>query len=260
MDEDPAKNLLHLSYNRYEILTLITEGEFDKREIESQIDASRPTIDRAFRELEDTGILNSEGTTYELTNFGELYCETFTQTADAFGTLASVKEILSRLPRDASIDMQLLEGASVYQAKEHASQEPFMEVINIARQASEISGYSSSLMPYYVDVFHSLIVEEGIPATLVVTEDVVETARENYADKSNEVIQAEHATVYATPKVKTYGLLVADETVAVPIGSERDRLQAVIVNDTGEAMQWAMEYIDRLIEPEQAHVITASQD
>ncbi|MFB6178196.1 MAG: helix-turn-helix transcriptional regulator [Halorientalis sp.] len=246
-------DIFHVFYKRYDILKCICDGQIDKREVEDQIDSSRPTIDRAYRELEDLGMLTSTGTCYELTSFGDLCCTEFARTEDALQTISSMKEILSYLPRDAGLDLGLLKGAEVHYAQEHAPQEPFMEIVNVAMGASEVAGYSSTIMPHYVDSFHSLVVEGEVPTTLVFTEDVIETGYENYEQKFGEIVEADHATVYETSLVYTYGVAIGDDAVAVPVGDELDRLQAVIVNDTEAAVTWGHDFLGGIIESEQTH-------
>lgn len=258
MGSNSVADLLHLAHKRYDVLRLVADGELDKAAIESRIEASRPTVDRAFRELEDAGVVTSEGTTYELTRFGALYCETLREATDALGTLAPANELLSSLPRDAAVGRAMLDGAEVYQADPHASQEPFAEVVALARDASAVRGYSSSLMPHYVDAFRSLVVEEEVPTTLVLTEDVVETARERYGTAFGAIVRAPHATLYETSVVTTYGLLVTDDAVAVPVGSERDRLRGVISNDTSAAREWATDRLERLVESDATRPVEAA--
>jgi predicted transcriptional regulator len=253
MNADSVAEILHVFYKRYEIMECICDGQLDKRELEDRIDSSRPTIDRAYRELENLGMITSSGTSYELTNFGEICCTEFVRTTGVLQTLADMEDVLSYLPRDAGLDLGLLEGADVHYAQDHAPQEPFMEIIDVTTGASEVSGYSSTIMPHYVDAFHSLIVEMEVPTTLVFTEDVVETGYENYAEEFSEIVDAECSTIYATEHVHTYGAAIGDGVVAVPVGDELDRLQAVIVNDTAAAVSWGEDFMETLIGSEKTH-------
>lgn len=111
-------------------------------------------------------------------------------------------------------------------------------------------------MPHYVDAFHSLVVDAGIPTTLVFTEDVVETGNENYAEKFGEIVSADNSTIYATSQVYTYGTVIGDGTVAVPVGNERDRLHAVIVNDTDSAVEWANDFLEQIIASDQTYRVS----
>jgi len=257
MSTGSVTDIFHIFYKRYDIIKCICDDQLDKRTVEARLDVSRPTVDRAYRELEDIGILTSTGTSYELTSFGVLCCAEFHRVEATLRTLAETKDLLSYLPKDTAIDMRLLRGADIHYAQDHAPQEPLMEVVDVAVDASEINGYSSTITPHYVDAFHALIVEDGTPATLVFTEDVVETGYTNYTEKFGDIVAADHTTVYATELVYTYGAAIGDEAVAVPVGDELDRLQAVIVNDSDDARACASDFLGELITAEQTRNVTA---
>lgn len=252
MEMDSAADLFHLAFKRYEILQHLAAGRLDKRTVAAEIEASRPTLDRAYRELEDVGVLTSTGTAYELTTFGKLLCREFVQCQDTFETLTDARDVLAHLPQDAAVDMRLLEGATIHRAEANVPQKPQTKVAELAVGASEIEGYSRTLNPHYASVFHSLVVEEGVPVTLVFTEDVVAAAREQYPEKFAALCRADQSTIYSTPTVDSHGLLVADGTVGATVGEDRDNLQAVIINDSDAAVEWAREYFDRLLAPEAA--------
>lgn len=256
MNGDDAESLFHLLHKRYDVLQCLCAGELDKRTVEERIDASRPTIDRAFRELEAEGLLTSTGTTYELTNFGERCCAAFREADETLRTLDGARDLLAHLPADAGFDQRLLDGATIHHAEEHAPQAPLVKVVEIGRQASDIRGYSSIITQQYVSQFHDIVVEQGTPTTLVFTEDVVETGRGSYTPEFEAIVAADNATVHVTPNVFTYGVIVGDGTVAVPVGSELDRLRAVLVNDTDAAVAWAEEFLDRALDAESARELS----
>jgi predicted transcriptional regulator len=235
-------------YNRRtELLGLVCNGTLDKRTAQERVDCSRPTIDRSFRELEELGVVTSVGTTYELTKFGQLLCEEFTRTRATVSTLADLSDVLSDLPDDCEIDMQLLDGASVRRAAEHAPQEPFLDIVDVADGASAIRGYSSTVMPSYVDAFASLVLEDEVPATFAFTTDVVETLARNYPDRFEQVRRADHVEIHEIATTSGYGLLVVDDTVAVPVGGDGGGLAAVIVNDSDGARAWADDRFEALL-------------
>ncbi|MFC7142172.1 helix-turn-helix transcriptional regulator [Halosimplex aquaticum] len=250
MGPESVSDVLDIYTRRTDLLCLVCAGTLDKRELERQVDCSRPTIDRSFRELEEMGVLRSSGTAHELTAFGQLFCREFTRTRATLTTLTELSDVLSVLPRDSPIDMRLLRGATVHRAKEHAPQEPFLDVVDAAADATEIRGYSSTVLPSYVDAFYSLVVEEGMTATLVFTSDVVETLERNYPDRFADLVEAGHTAVYETATTEMYGLLVGDDVVAVPVGDDGGSLEGIIVNDTAAALAWGEACFEDLVSAE----------
>ncbi|MEA5388779.1 hypothetical protein VB773_04070 [Haloarculaceae archaeon H-GB2-1] len=97
METDSVSELLKMAAKRHDFLLALHDGILSKSEMEQSVDASRPTIDRAFRELEDAGLLSSQGTSYELTNFGYLFCDQFSQTVRTYETLSDARTLLSHL-------------------------------------------------------------------------------------------------------------------------------------------------------------------
>jgi predicted transcriptional regulator len=247
MGRDTASELLGLASKRADVLLALHEGTRSKREMATAVDVSRPTVDRAFRELEDVGVLTSQGTTYELTSFGRLFCEQVDRIVRTHDTLAEARDLLSYLPRDTSIDMRLVEGATVHEAAAYAPQEAFKEVVDLVDEAEEVRGYSSTVYPFYVDVFTEQILDARAETTLVLTEDVVDTLERNYREEFEAVTAAENFDLYETPVVETYGVVLADGRVAVTVGDARDRMRGVVVNDTDEAAAWATEFLDSLV-------------
>lgn len=252
MGTDSVEKLLKIYQQRHNVLRLFSDGIFDKQAVEARLDVSRPTLDRVYRDLEANNILTSVGTTYDLTAFGDFVCRNLEQSRRVLEPLAELEPILSELPADAGIDRRLLDGADVLQADDHVPMEPFMTIVEDAREANQIQGYSTSLRPYIVEAFYSLIMDEGIPTTLVLRDVVVDAVYENFEEQFEEILAADHATIYETPITETYGLVMADETVAVPVADQPVGIQAVIVNDTDAALEWGTELLDRLINAEQA--------
>lgn len=250
MTADSVADVLHLFHKRYDVFKCLCDEEFDKGVVEERTGASRPTVDRAFRELEDAGVLTSAGTTFELTNFGRCCCAEFERIDERLGALTEVADLLAHLPGDATVDRRVLDGADVHYAQDHAPHEPLAEVVEVAAAADEIAGYSSVITPHYVDAFHSLLVEGDTTARLVFTEGVVETGLENYPERFGALLDADNTTVYITERAYTYGAIVGDGRVAVPVGDHRDRLLAVLTNDTDAAVAWATAFVDGVADDE----------
>ncbi len=246
MVADSVEELLKISHQRQDLLQLFAAGIFDKQAVEAELDVSRPTLDRVYRDLESSGILTSAGTTYELTAFGDFVCRNLERSRRILEPLSNVQHALSELPADAGIDRRLLDGADVMQVKEHIPMEPFMKIVEDARESNQITGYSPSLRPYFVESFYSLIMDEGIPTTLVLRDVVVDAVYDNYEAKFEDILAVDHTTIYETPINETYGIIMADETVAVPLGDQPMGVKAVILNDTEAAVDWGAEFLDRL--------------
>lgn len=108
MAESEADALLSVLIKRQPLLELIRYGTTDKRELENELEISRPTIDRAFRNLEGFDIISSSGTDYEMTLFGRYLFEEVTNARDTVETLEKSKPLLKHLPPAAELPIQVI--------------------------------------------------------------------------------------------------------------------------------------------------------
>ncbi|MFC7195814.1 hypothetical protein ACFQL4_16235 [Halosimplex aquaticum] len=249
MGPESVSDVLDIYTRRTDLLCLVCAGTLDKRELERQVDCSRPTIDRSFRELEEMGVLRSSGTAHELTAFGQLFCREFTRTRATLTTLTELSDVLSVLPGTrrstcgcCGVPPSTVRKSTLPRSRFWTSWTP----PRTRRRYGATRARSSS----YVDAFYSLVVEEGMTATLVFTSDVVETLERNYPDRFADLVEAGHTAVYETATTEMYGLLVGDDVVAVPVGDDGGSLEGIIVNDTAAALAWGEACFEDLVSAE----------
>lgn len=247
MTELSRDDLLHLLATRHEMIEPICGGTLDKKAIEESLDVSRPTVDRAFRELEELGLLQSSGTTYELTRFGRLFCDRVDHQLAQIEEMVEFASILSHLPQSASIDERLLAGAEVIQTERHAPLTPISEVGRLVDNADRIKAYTNVILPHYVSFIHRRVLEEGMAATVILSEGVMERAFSEYTDEINALIDHERFSLVKSEESLPYGIIVIDdEIVGVAIRDENNHLRGALVNYSEEAIEWATEQLEAL--------------
>lgn len=252
-------DLLHLIATRHEMIGPICGGTLEKQTIEEVLDISRPTVDRAFRELEELGLLESTGTTYGLTRFGRLFCDRFDDQLDQIDEMVDLADLLSHLPESASIDDRLLSGAEVIQTEKHAPLTPISEVSRLIETAKEVAGYSNVILPHYVSFVHERVLDEGMSATIVLSEGVMERALSDYMAELGELMEADHFTLVKSTESLPYGFVVVDgETVGVAIRDGQNHLRGALLNYTDEAVEWAREHLDSLVAGGEEYEFTRS--
>lgn len=240
-------DLLHLIATRHEMIEPLCDGELEKRRIEETLDVSRPTVDRAFRELEELGLLESRGTTYELTRFGRLFCDRFDAQISQLDEMVELASILSHLPESAAIGERMLSGAQVKQTQKHAPLSPISSVGRLAASAEKIEGYTNVILPHYVTFIRDRVLENGLDARIILSEGVMKQAFAEYADEINELIEANGTRLVKTHEDLPYGIVVLDDEIAgVSIRDEENRLRGVLVNYSDSAVDWAKEQLDEL--------------
>jgi len=252
-------DLLHLLATRHEMIDPICNGSLDKRSIRRRLDVSRPTVDRAFRELEELGMLTSTGTAYELTRFGRLFCERFHDQVSTVDQMVEVGDLLAHLPGSAAIDERMLEGARVLETEPHAPLAPLTEVGELATDADRIEGYTNALLPNYVSFVKRGVSSKGMGARIILPEAVMEVAFEEYMEQLSELLDAPEFTLVKTHETIPFGVLVVDdEAVGVSIRDDENRLRGALVNESAAAVEWATEQLDRLAATGEEYEFTRS--
>lgn len=249
MTEVSRDDLLDLLATRHRMIEPLCDGLLDKQVIQERVDVSRPTVDRAFREFEELGLLESTGTTYEITRFGRLFCDRLEEQLDHIDEMVELASLLSHLPESTSIDDRLLSGAEVIQTDPQAPLSPISQLEEIMTDAEYIIGYSNVVLPHYVNFFHHQVVEEDLDATIILSEGVMDRVLEEYPEKAKEVTAVEGFSFVTSPESLPYGIRLIDgEIVGVAIRDEENRLQGVLVNDSADAVEWAEERLAALEE------------
>ena len=128
MSSPPPSNILETVKKRGAFLRCLSEGIDDKRDIEDELNVSRSTVNRAFCELEEMGILQDDHGNYDLTLHGKLAYQRYQDLTGAYNHLSEAMELSVHLPADTRIDMRLLEGGEVSLSERQTPQGPFERI------------------------------------------------------------------------------------------------------------------------------------
>lgn len=126
---DDNDSLLKLLFKRGDVLHGICGNETDKKAIQAQLGISRPTVDRAFRELGEAGVLKTVGTSHELTLFGLLSCQVNRHLEQLSKALVASERIFPYHTPDIPIDFRLMYHADYIYPDDFAPQQKFLELI-----------------------------------------------------------------------------------------------------------------------------------
>lgn len=240
MTEFDVDGLLHLLNKRRTILENILDGNSGKRELEDKLDISRPTIDRAFRNLEKYGVISSVGTEYKMTMFGKLIYEQFLNSYNIIEILSESQSVLEQLPCNFELPVDVLTDGSIHLSNPKVPDEPFLE----AQELLQDSGSFVAMLPVvntecFRTVFDSVI-ENGNSGELIVPDEVMEILFTNYRDKVETLLSTEHCSLMSTIESTPLGIIVFNDNIAwVGIYAKNGALLGGIVNDTYGAVEWA---------------------
>lgn len=245
MDDYLPAELMSILVKRRALIGYIRTSTMDKRELEEKLDVSRPTIDRAFRELEDGDIISSIGTDYELTLFGKLVHDEFADTWRSIEKITEAHPLLEQLPPDLDFPAGFFDAGEIHLSNPKVQAEPFQHVWDLLEGCDEFEALLPVMTPEYLRRFHDTVVKQGISGEIVLEEDVEGTLFASYEEMLTDLLDIEHCSLWSTKRAIPIGLVVVDGTVLWtgfygPAGG----LRGAIVNESDVAVTWGNEQFE----------------
>jgi len=238
---------------REDVLDELLEGPLHKRDLVDRLEASRSTVDRAIRELEETPLVEHREGGYVATLVGRLALGCYREHRRGSRAVFDANTALEPLPNDCDLPREFVSRAEVRVASEPAPYRPVERVHRTIRDADRFRAllpvlYDSRLLECCYD--HAI--EEGNPAGLVAAGSVVETVREDFPEQLKEKAACDWFTL-RTGETPSYGLLLATRRVettatALVFSEPLGKVHAVLETGDPGALQWAEERFERSLE------------
>lgn len=237
MDNLGPSKLLNLCINRHDLLHKFREGITDKRELTAELDISRPTVDRAFRDLEECEIFVSDGTDYEMTLFGELVVEQVQTAMSSLEKLIVVRHMIKDLPRDIDIPTELFLAGDIHRSTPQAPSEPLRLISDSIAGSREFVMLLPVINPEYVRMLHEAITEQEKSGEIILPTETVEILFSNYRNELNDIIASVQCELYQTKRSISYDLVIVDESVLwASFYGPAGGLRGAIVNESDDVI------------------------
>jgi predicted transcriptional regulator len=151
---------LALSANRVEVLSVLSEEAATRRDLESRIDASQPTLGRVLRDLADRRWITYDGERYAATATGQLIVEEFTDLWETVETELKLREVIEWLPTEAiEFDLRHLTDATITIPSQTRPGAPVQRVLELLRASTDVQIFSHAFNEQSLDVIHHRTVE-----------------------------------------------------------------------------------------------------
>ena len=236
MSEPAGVDLLRLLSHRGALLTCVSEGTQDRRELVAELAVSRSTVNRGIRDLESAGLIVERSDGFDLTRYGRLALDVYL-TGE---TLATVEPLVEWLP--PGLPLATIRNAEVVFAEPPVPQRPLDDIRSMIDGASEVVALAPAVFPSILESTVETVERTGLDATVVVDETVVEGLWSERADVVREGLEAEGYTLLSTDREVTFGLLVSDDRVAsIGVHDDAGRLLGLLVNEDRRTIEWAQE-------------------
>ncbi len=241
-----GRALLETLIQRDAVLHRLQEGVAHKRDLVEDLDQSRSTLDRAVRELVDSGLAERRDEGYAATAAGRLALEQLGDVRDGLEDIVAAQAVLEPLPGEAVPPTDAVVGSRVLSASEPA---PYRPLERLHERISGATGYRAVLPalddPRHVRLLYEHVVTAGNEADLTVSPDLFDTLREEFPRRLAAMAGTAGFDLAVASAVPPYGLLIlegpgADEsTVALEVFSPGGGVHGVLLSGTQGAAAWA---------------------
>ncbi|MCU4740963.1 transcriptional regulator [Halobacteria archaeon AArc-m2/3/4] len=237
------RDVLQTLSRRHDLLSCLENGSRYKRDLVAELSVSRSTIDRGIRELESVEFVERCSGAFRLTAAGRLALSEYRRRLESLGAITDCSEILTDIPPEAPMSVDLLVGASVTQPKPHAPNEPIGAVVDLLEEADRFRGFATAQrLPRLRDRLYELTTAGQLDAEAIFTEELAAFLLENHAQQMRDVLCDGHFDMYSISTLP-YGLGIVEtpscSRAFVVVHGDSGAVRGVIQNDTQAALEWA---------------------
>lgn len=228
---------------RGDCLAALVATPRSKRDLGEALEMPRSTLDRAVRELEDAGLIETDGGGYRATALGHVASRVHAEYRSALADACAAADVLADLPPETPLGREFLEDAAVSESAPFAPDGVVDELFASVADADHVRGVAPVALTGHTDEFHERALAGGGRLTLVLSSAVVETLRETDSWEDN--LQADGMTVSEADVPFSFGLWLTDAEAGVVVYTDTG-IRAVLRNDTDAALAWAEAQYDRV--------------
>lgn len=244
MGAESVTELVDVVSRRAPVLGLLADGTREKRELRDRLGVSRSTAYKARRELEEAGLVRTDGDRVELTQFGRLAHRHYDAFVGGFQRVAAARPLLDAVPNDATVPLALVVRGQQVLVERHAPERPLARFEELTEAADRIQCLSPVAMPRYLPRIRERVTADDLALELVLESGAVE--RLDADEDFRAALETDCVAVYESETNLPYGLVLLDDApVAFVAYTEQGTVAGLVVSDDPDACAWAIAAYER---------------
>lgn len=237
-------DMARLVAQRTSIMAALRGPVRSKRDLASELDVSRSTVDRGVRELEAAGLIERIDGGLALTLPGRLVLDSYETHTDELAGIEQADDVLAEFSRDLDLPAALFRNPTVDTPNRHAPHRPSSTLRDLLADATDVKHYATGIRPEYSDHYWG-IVEDGHLDVVATPEVVAESLQEN-RDTLTNAFESGNFTLAETTESRPYSVVIADDRDVCVLLYDDHALQVVVRNDNPDTVDWALEQFDTI--------------
>lgn len=236
------------SKTRVRLVKLLHKNEtLGRDELRSRIDASRTTIQRNLKALEERGWVENGARTYSLASCGEMIADDFLELVDTVSIAEQLQPILEWVDRtELDFDFGLLVNADIVTAKPGDPWAMVNRHVERLKDANDIRALLPLTGLHAMKVGHDRVVKHGATTEHIASSDVVDTFQNDsaYREYYDNLIETNRYDLYHYSQEVPYYLGVLDDIVQIGVDEGGDP-RGLIETKNEEVREWAVNTLDK---------------
>jgi len=232
---------------RNSYLRALIDQPRSKCDLEDELDGSRSTLDRALRELADANLATYEDGVWKPTHLGQCSFETREVYLEQIDSLAEAAPLLSELPSESPVSSEFIIGADVYETDPSMPDAVMRTLLDSVEDGHEILMATPVIVTGFSDEFYERVNSNGdYSFELFIPPGVFERSRTMFPTSTSKIANDESISLYTAPISFDFGLWIVDSTEAGIIIFTDRGLRGILLNDTTDALDWAVEQYEHI--------------
>lgn len=247
MTDDETFELVTLIGRRIRLLERLVDGPVSKRDLLDEVDTSRSTVDRAIKDLEETGLVAWSDQGYQTTLAGKLLTTQYRTFARHSATVFESLPILDALPPDAPLGPPLLDGSTVVHTGDLSRYELPEQLVDLLKSANRlVVVLTPEMEPEALKPLRNRIVTEKVTAEIYLAPELLDVLERRFRSTATG-LAAGDGRIYEV-EGPPFGLTYAPEEneVIVSVTTDDKATVGLLCNDTPAAGRWAEELVEEL--------------
>lgn len=237
MNEEAQEFLLE-AVRRGPLLQSLQSGAADASELSESVDASRSTIHRALKNLQEEDIVTESDDAYELTSLGEIIAQKIAMFGTQASTAMTLKQFLNSINMNGNgIPIEHFVDATITRRKSRQPHATIHRIFELFENSDSLRMFSTVLSPVYVDLGYQEMMD-GMEIEAIFDREVIDIMLSKYPEKANETIATGNFEVYAHDGLP-FELFIFDDKIGMAAHNENGNAEVLIECEDATAIEWA---------------------
>lgn len=238
-------DLVGVLLKRNECLRSLSSQPHTKPELVESLEIPRSTLDDITRELEQANLAKYHDGKWKLTLLGHYTLDHYTRYKEGLKSLTEATPVIQELPEDTHVDRRFLIGAEVHVATAPVPDEVMQVFLDAVETATHVRGVTPLALAGYAEPFyHAATTGREAQVEVILPLKTFERLRELDPDLTDKVIANGDITLRHRDIPVTFSLWIADDDHAGLIVYADQGVQGILINNTDDALNWAVEQYD----------------